>query len=348
MFISVQHSNDASVDFHTDAILSSPGTPCPRECVNGVFVPVESREARFILLSVDRLMRCYSGATHAKAPVYRLVLMDGSETCICAFLTVSSSILLDKKISGGNKELPVGSTIISKEHTFLSFRCGNGDVERGCLVISDMAWRMPPNHNVPSKFRKTDNMHFGRGSWTQSLLEDQKTVHIETSVLDLCQQRLCVVHTKPRRAANNNSVDYLLTSAEANDIPHSIVDEGNRIAWSLLRQKASRRPLSAVLVLPDRCSCAISFGTQVCLCKTFPINQIDKEEVYYTMKDLGLIKSRWNDFDQMPTEEKCWCMRWWYSVNYTQNCDVGIPLPKCVRDSITELCTDCVSDQPKN
>lgn len=344
MIINVEHSNDASVDFLTDAILCSPGTPCARECVNGVFVPIKTSEARFILLSADRLMRCYSGAVHVKSPVYRLILMDGSETCICAFLTVSSSILLDKKINGGGGELPVGSTIIAKENAFLPFRCDEGGIERGCLVISDMAWRMPPNHNVPSKFRRIDLARSGRESWTQSLLEDQKTVHIETSVLDLCQQNSCVVHTKLRRAANNLAVDYLLTTAEADDIPHSIVDEDNRIAW-FSQKKKILRPLKAMLILPNRCSCEISFGTQACLCETFPVKKIDKEEVYCTMKDLGLIKGRWNDFDEMPTEKKCWCMRWWYSVNYAQNCEVGIPLPKCVRDSITELCTRCVAEK---
>lgn len=344
MIVTIDHSTDASVDFAVDAIFCYEETPhlrpYVRECVNGLYVPIDSTEAKFTVLAIECLWRSYSGAVQAKAPVYQLTLMDGSEVCFCAFLTVSSSMLLDKKLNVESKELPIGSTIIVRDHVFLPLAPSNTEKIRGALVISDMAWRMPPNHNVPSKFRRLNEP--AGGGRLMTLLEERKTTRIDSSVLDLCQQSMSVVFTRPRRVAggpNGRSYDVYLAPATELDIVDSITDASNRERWHL--KMASRTITPSTLhsyVDQDPCACVSLFGAKQCLAKLFPVRETDKEEVYYTVKNLGLAERHWLCFDEMPEAKKAWCLRWWYSVNYTQNCKVGIPLPGCVKDCIAEHC----------
>jgi hypothetical protein len=321
MIVTVHHSNDASVDFVTDCILYKDKTPRARECFNGIYLPVaDSLEANFILLSIDQIKRRYSGCSKKEAPMYQLTLMDGSEVCFCAYLTVSLTMLLD------NKDIPIGSTIIVKDHIYLPLIPTPRSNWRGALVISDMEWKVPPNYNIPSKFLRTADTS-GCKRTRLSVLDEKKTVRVDSSVLDACQQHTEVVFTTPRRTQNMNG-DCFLVQAKHRDIDECIVNQENRDNW---KAKLYISPTTG-----SSCQCTYTCGTQRCLHESFPVWQIDLEEVIYTVKNLGLLDAV--SFDRLSRDQQAWCLRWWYSVNYIQTCKKGTPLPKCIKDAITKFC----------
>lgn len=279
----------------------------------------------FTLVTVEKTRRSFGG-TGGGAPMslYKMVLMDASH---CIFKAQANTGMSHR--FHGNIPRVGASVTVSRYHWVWKGVPTNenedetldGRLGTGVMIIDDCTWRDGPfkddTEPTPDDVSRTS--------------VDYAIEFLDESVIKYCLEKSALMYLSEHWSAD--SCMYLGTMLW-DEIKRGmfIPDKEARTEWvSAMKKRAREEEESEVVSVI--CNCQRKFCLETCVKKSFPLDNLDTEQLYTSVKARLNGKVDASEWSDLHPRKKRWCYYWWYAVNIYQ-CSNAQELPKCFVDYV--------------
>lgn len=377
MDLVVDHHNDGSVDYITEQVMhlkdkeddNNAVSPSLKVWQDGKVVLVDDKKAspKFIVVELKKEAVSW-GKAGTPCCIYKMVLMDGSETCFKAVTNSSLAMLLH------GENLCAGCTVVVKDFSWLWFQTERRVEWQGTMFIKNMGWNYPPGFAMAAKYFTPPAKKVKRAPVIEYLMQasdDGTAAEVEPShkvfrahrfAIDKVIKRGVFLFTtvwidKPERYIWNHQCSYEASQEhfENGDWIHSDHTRGDWIHFMkpLMEEEKAEDLVCAVVAedlkpaavvdsqdskIPFKdCECQTRFGFTKCVLFMFPVEDVPKDELFVTCRHhlLGKnIKTYGKKFGGLLNNHKRWCLYWHYAVNIFEIRSSARPLPECFTDYV--------------
>jgi hypothetical protein len=322
-------------------VIHSGNHPCPKYEINNGDIEATGDHACFVVVRSSVVERKYSEVV-GNVEVYKFVLMDGSGSL---FKAVTNSCLARSLCKYNVKP---GSSLVVYDYELIWMQGFHEHEFRFVMLINKCSWINGP----------IDSTDLGR---------EVKSVPITLCLIavDIVEKESIVVFTlpiddHPERYVWGHRINKCCTLRQLAD-GGWIMEASTRNQWMAFisplltadEDAAANKDLSAIcdvaswdmepqspVVDAKECKCVLDFGLCQCVCSTFPVDEMDVNDIYRSCASrLDALRSNTNivDWNDLSASHKRWCVYWWYAVNIFGIRGGATPLPPCLLSAVRKM-----------